>query len=121
GERIIALAEADRASNGVVLVRPQVVRYRGKLTTYGTIIDLGEITDLRNTLATGRAQLAKANAALSVARNEYERVKRLYAGNQNVSEKTVQSAEGSLRTEEANVQAAQASLDAAQAQAQQRW
>jgi multidrug efflux pump subunit AcrA (membrane-fusion protein) len=99
----------------------QSVSHRTEISAYGTVVELGEITDLRNTLANANAQLAKANAALAVAHPDFERVKGLFDANQNVSQKSVQAAEGAWRTEESNVQAAQAAVDAAQATAQQRW
>jgi hypothetical protein len=121
GENIITLDQAARTTSGIVLAPLQSISHRAEISAYGTVIDLGELTDLRNTLATAAAQLAKANAALAVAREEYERTKALFDANQNVSEKTVQAAESALQTGESDVQAGHAALDAASATAQQHW
>lgn len=121
GENVITLDQSARAGSGVVLSPLQSVSHRTEISAYGTVVELGEITDLRNTLANANAQLAKANAALAVARPDFERVKGLFDANQNVSQKSVQAAEGAWHAEESNVQAAQAAVEAAQATAQERW
>jgi hypothetical protein len=121
GENLITLDAAARARSGIVLAPLQTLTHRAEISAYGTLVDPGELTDLRSALANAHAQLAKAGAALTVARQDYERVKGLFDTNQNVSQKTLQAAAGTLRTEESNVQAAQAADDAARATAQQRW
>ncbi len=121
GENVVSLDGAARTSGGVGLAPLQTIEHRPQISAYGVVVDLGELTDLRNTIANAGAQLAKAAAARDVARKEYERAKGLFDANQNVAEKTVQSTEGAWHTEEANVLAAQAALDAARATAQQRW
>lgn len=121
GETVVTLDQATRTSSGIVLAPLQNLSHRAEITAHGTVVELGELTDLRNALAAANAQFAKANAAFTVARQEHERMKGLFEANQNVSEKTVQAAEGALRIEEANLQAAQAALEAARSTAQQRW
>jgi len=79
------------------------------------------LIDLRNAIETAQAQLSKTQAAREVASADDERVKALYAKNQNVSQKVVQEAAGTLQGEESNVQTAQAALHAAQATALQHW
>lgn len=121
GENVVTLDAATRASSGVILGPLETVLHQATIPAYGNLINPGELTDLRNTLANAGAQLAKAEASLLVARREFERVKGLFAANQNVSEKTVQAADGALRTEEASLLSAQAAVEAARATAQQRW
>ncbi len=121
GENIVTFDAATRTGSGVALGQLEAISHRPEIRAYGTVLDLGELTDLRNGIATAAAQLAKANAAVEVARKDYERVKGLFQTNQNVSEKVVQVAEGTLRTEEANAQAAHAALDATHATARQHW
>lgn len=121
GENVVTLDEAARMSGGIALAPLQPIEHRPQISAYGVVMDLGELTDLRNTIAGAGAQLAKATAAQDVARKEYERARGLFDANQNVAEKTVQSAEGTWHTEEANVRAAKAALDASRATAQQRW
>lgn len=121
GENVVTPDSPARASSGVACAPLETISHRPQIAAYGTVIDLGELTDLRNAVANANAQRARASAALAVARKDYERVKGLFETNQNVSEKVVQAAEGALRTEEANALAAQAALDAAHATALQRW
>lgn len=121
GENVVTLDEAERMSGGIALAPLQPIVHRPQISAYGVVVDLGVLTDLRNTIVGAGAQLAKANAAQDVASKEYERARGLFDANQNVPEKTVQSAEGTWHTEEANVRVAEAALDASRATAQQRW
>ncbi len=121
GENVVTFDDATRANSGVVLGQLEAISHRQQLRAYGTVVEPGELTDLRNAIVTAKAQFAKTNATVEVARKDYERVKGLFQANQNVSEKVMQAAEGTLRAEEANAQVAQAALNAAQATARQRW
>jgi hypothetical protein len=121
GQNVVTLDHAAQDNSGVVLSPLEVTLHRQQIPAYGVVLDLQELTDLRNALETARAQFNKANAAKDVAQQDYQRSKALYEKNQNVSEKTVQAAEGTLRGEEGNVQIAQAAVNAAQATALQHW
>lgn len=121
GENVVTFDQATQAISGIELRALVAVQHRHEIPAYGVIVDLQELTDFRNALATGQAQLSKAQAARELASQEYERVKGLFEKNQNVSQKVVQTADGALRTEEANIQAAQAALQATQATLFQHW
>lgn len=121
GENVVTFDQATQTNSGVALTRLETISHRRELSTYGVVVDLQELTDLRNAIETAQAQLSKGRAAREVASQDYERVKTLYEKNQNVSQKVVQAAEGTLQAEEANVQTAQAALHAAQATALQHW
>ena len=121
GENVVTLDVATQTNSGVALAPLETIGHRHEIAAYGAVVDLQELTDLRNALETAKAQLNKSHAAREVASKEYERVKTLYEKNQNVSQKVVQAAEGTLQAEEANVQSAQAVLHAAQATASQHW
>jgi hypothetical protein len=121
GASVVTLDEAARQQSGVALGKLEAVTHRREVRAFGTVLDTQELTDLRGSLLTATAQLAKAKAALEVTRNEFERQRTLRQQNQNVSEKALQTAEGALRGEEANVAVAEAALNTAQASARQRW
>lgn len=121
GETVVTLDAAARARSGIELAPLQTIKHRPHISAYGVVLDPGELTALRRTIASAGAQLAKATAARNVARQEFDRAKGLFDANQNVAEKTVQSAEGAWHAEEANVLSARAALDAARATAGQRW
>lgn len=121
GETVVTLDPATRTASGIVLAPLATLRHRAEIPAYGTVVEPGGLTDLRHVLASAGAQLAKADAALTVARQEFDRVQGLFTANQNVSEKTVQAAAAALRSGEADGQAAQAALAAARATAQQQW
>lgn len=121
GQNVVTLDAAARATGGIVVGALPAAEYQPQARAYGNVIDTGELTDLRNALATAAAQLAKAQAGAEVARMAYTRARALFDANQNIAGKDVQAAAGALQTDEADVRAAQASLDAARATAEQRW
>lgn len=121
GEKVVALDAATRTRSGVALAPLDALGHRREIPAYGVVLDLQELTDLRHAVEAAQAQLNKSTAAREVARKDYERVRALYAQDQNVSQKAVQAAEGSLQAEAANMQTAQAALHAAQATALQHW
>ncbi|MDP9011919.1 MAG: efflux RND transporter periplasmic adaptor subunit [Pseudomonadota bacterium] len=121
GENVVSLDEPTRTDGGIVLATLTAISDRPRVRAYGTVLDVGGLTDLRNTLATANAQLSKARAALEVAQQDYARVKSLYDKNENVSQRVLQAAGGTLRAQESNTQAARAAVSAAQATALQQW
>ncbi|MCX5644179.1 MAG: multidrug transporter [Phycisphaerae bacterium] len=121
GENVVTLDQATQTHSGITLAPLEMISHRRQLSAYGAVVDLQELTDLRNAFETAQAQLGKARTSRGVAQADYERVKALFGRNQNVSQKTVQVAEGTLQTEESNVQTARAALHAAQATALQHW
>ena len=121
GENVVTLDAATQTNGAIALAPLPPISHRAEVVAYGSVLDIGELTDLQSAFTGAKAQLAKANAALTVARQEYARVKGLYAANQNASEKALQAAEGALRIEEANVQGAEAALNTAHAKVFQRW
>ncbi len=121
GENVVTLDAATRGGADVTLAPLPVIEHRPQVDAYGAVLDLGDLTELQNTVATAVAQEAKATAARDVARSEYDRTKALFAAGQNTSQKNLEQAEGALRTEQANVQSMQASLAAAKSSADERW
>lgn len=121
GENVVAFGHAAQDSSGVTVAPLQSITHRHEISAYGTVLDLQELTDLRNAIESARAQQSKSQSAREVADADYQRVKSLYDKNQNVSQKIVQAAEGTLRAEESNLLAAQAAMHAAQATALQHW
>ena len=118
---VVALDAAAREQNGVTIGALEPAAHRPEVRAFGTVLDAQDLIDLRGSLVTATAQLAKSKAALEVARSEFERQRALRLQNQNVSEKAFQTAEGALRGEEANATVAEAALATAQASARQRW
>jgi hypothetical protein len=117
----VTFDQPTQAISGIEMRSLEIVQHRHEILAYGVIVDLQELTDLRNAIETGQAQVSKARSARQVASQEHERVKFLFEKDQSVSQKVVQAAEGTLRAEEANVQVADAALRAAQTAALQHW
>lgn len=117
---VVHFDAAAREQTGIAIGVLESVTHRAEVQAFGVVLDPAEITAAHGALQTAAAQLRKAEAALEVARAEFERQRTLRNG-QNVSEKAFQTAEGDFRAETANVSAAQTALNSARATAHQRW
>lgn len=121
GENVVSLDQATQKASGISVAPLKKTSHRLQIPAYGTVVDLQELSNTRNSIATAQAQLDKASASLKVARQDFERAKSLYQKNENVSEKAMQTADGMLRAEEANSRVAQSAANASQADSLQRW
>ena len=84
-------------------------------------MELGDLIDLRKSIATAKADVDKAQANLEASRKEYERLKALHADNRNISDKALQAAAAAWHADEANLRAAQEALRSSKVTARQRW
>lgn len=128
GERVITLDHATQLRNGIVVAAIKPFSLRGEVRAYGTILELQNLVGLRKTLvdlrknlvdgqnnyAAARGQVERTETALAASRKQYERLKRLYQDDRNVSDKALQAGEASFRMDETNVRVAQEGLTAAQ-------
>jgi hypothetical protein len=120
-EPVITLDRGTRHHSGIVVAPLEPTSHQEELRAYGTVVDLGDLIDLRKSLATAKADVEKAQAGLEASRKEYERLKALHAENRNISDKALQAAAAAWRGDAASVHAAQDTLRAWEGSAQQRW
>lgn len=121
GETVTHLDRTAQSKIGLAVASPVPVSRQKELRAYGTVLQLQDLVDLRNSYVTAVAQADKMRAALEVSRKEYERLKALHDTNANVSDKAFQAAEGAWRSDEANVSAAEVAVHVLESTARQRW
>lgn len=85
------------------------------------VLSVQELATFRNTYVATQAQLQRARLQADLAAKEYARLKTLFAENQNVSEKSLQSAEAALQSDEADVHAAEQQLNLQASSIRQEW
>jgi multidrug efflux pump subunit AcrA (membrane-fusion protein) len=120
-EPVITLDQATRKTSGIVVAPLEPTSHQEELRAYGTVVELGDLIDLRKSSATAKADVDKAQANLEASRKEYERLKALHTDNRNISDKALQAAAAAWHADEANLRAAQEALRSAEVTARQRW
>ena len=101
--------------------QPKAAPYQRVERAYGSVLDLQPFTDISNTIANAKAQLAIAQARLAASRAAFQRAQVLNKNEQNISTAQLQAAEATYRADLATVQAAQVQMQNAAANAYQAW
>ena len=94
---------------------------RAQATVPAAVLSVQDLTSSRNNFIAEQAQFQKADVAAGVARKEQARLKALFEQNQNISEKSLQSAKATVETNEADVRAAEQQLALHESIARQEW
>ena len=106
GLRVVVLGTALQGQAGI---RTQVLAsapYRPMVRAYGMILDLQPLLALRTQYAAALGRVGVARAAVTAAHEEYERLRLLNRDDQNVSTKSMQSAQAAYLSDRARLTAA---------------
>jgi hypothetical protein len=106
---------------GLVTSTVTDITTRREITAPGVVLTAQDLTSFRNSYVAAQAQLQKSRVEADVAGKEYSRLKVLFDENQNISEKTLQSAEGALQASKVDVRAAEQQLILQESLVQQQW
>ena len=121
GETVITLGAAARKRAGVSVETLREVRNRQQATAPATVLAATGLATLRDQYVAGESLVKKGEIAAGVDGKEYQRLKELYAQNQNVSAKVLQAAQGQLQSDQADLAAARQRLELARAGIRQSW
>ena len=101
GLPVVTVGTATQLQSGIRTAVLAPIDYRHETIAYGSVVDLQPLIDYRTRFAAavGASETAKATALASQA--EYERNRILYADNQNVSLKAVQTARATAAADRA--------------------
>jgi len=121
GRVAVTLDPATLARSGVTVETLPATAHAASATSFGSVLDLTDLAQMRGAFVAAAAALDKARAALAASRAELERLRTLYAGDRNASQKALQAATAKAMTDEADVRAAEGTLEAQRALAGQRW
>ncbi len=121
GTAIITLPTDLQKQADIQVRQPNAAPYQPLLQAYGSVLDLQPLTDLRNTIANVKAQLAIAEAKLAASKAAFQRAQVLYKNGQNFSMAQLQAAEATYQSDLATVRAGQVQTQNAAANAYQAW
>ncbi len=121
GQALITLDEATQKRLGftVATLASTVARVQG--TYPAVVLSVQELATFRNTYVASLAQLQRARVQADIAGKEYARLKALFGENQNISEKSLQSAEAALELDGAEVRAGEQQLNLQASSLRQEW
>lgn len=94
---------------------------RAQATFPCVVLSVQDLAASRNSYIAAQVQVQKARVALDVARKEYTRLKTLFEEDQNISEKSLQSAESTFQANEADVRAAEQQQALQESVVRQDW
>lgn len=111
GETVVVLsAEAQRASHIEVAPLAAVASQSG-ISADATVIDLQPLFDLRNRLASARADVDTFTAQAASSRMQYQGSRTLFADDRNISQKSLLAAASTMQGDEAKLQSAKVTLN----------
>lgn len=121
GQTVVALDAATQKRLGIAVSQLSAINIRRQESAAANVLSGQGLVTLRNAYVTAETQVEIAQAQLVVSSQEYERLKKLYAEDQNTSKKALQAAQGLLRTNRANLDGARKAVEIAKSAVQQSW
>ena len=121
GRTIVTLDAAMQARLGVAVgpLRPAAIR--PTVSAPGLVLSVQSLIAARETFVASQFALRRARIVATAARQEFDRLNRLYHQRQNASLKARQAAHAALRTDELDVDEARQALALKSAAVRQRW
>jgi len=121
GQTVLTLDTPTQNRLGLEVATLTTTLTRSQVTLPAVVLSVQDLATFRNGYVAAQAQLQKSNVEVDVARKEYTRLKTLFEQNQNISEKSLQSAEGTLRAIEADARAGEQQLNLQESVVRQEW
>jgi hypothetical protein len=121
GQTVLTLDSPTQTRLGLEVVTLAAIVTRAQATFPAVVLSVQDLTASRKSYVAAQAQVQKARVGAEVARKEYERLKTLFQENQNISEKSLQSAEGTVEADDGDVRAGEQQLALQESVARQEW
>jgi hypothetical protein len=121
GETVVVVGNAVQRAAHIEAAPVASTTVIPQAAAYGSVIDPQPLFDLRNRLATARADRDGARAQADASRAQYERTRALFEDNRNVSQKSLQDAGAAMVTDHGKLQAAQAAESALETMLRQQF
>jgi hypothetical protein len=118
---VIPFDRLAQERGGIVVAALESMSHGEKIQAYGIVLELQNLTDLRNRYIQAKAQLENEVTRVEVSKKEYERLKTLNEDDKNVSDKALQGSEAVWRSDEVNLRASQEALPVLEGAVQQQW
>lgn len=121
GATIVTLSEQTQAQSDIHTTPLQAGRHLNTLASFGTVIAIDPLIELRTRYLAAKAEADVVRATLVGSRQEYERIRKLNEDNKNVSDRAVVSAESALKTDQARLAAAEIAAASIRDTMRQQW
>ena len=121
GQTVLTLDPPTQNRLGLEVATLTATLTRAQVTLPTVVLSVQDLATFRNGYVAAQAQLQKSRVETDVARKEYARLKALFQQNENISEKSLQSAEGRLQANEADVRAGDQQLTLQESLVRQEW
>ena len=121
GQAVLTLDSPTQGRLGLEAATLTATVTRAQVTLPAVVLPVQDLATFRNGYFVAQAQLQKSKVEADVARKEYARLKTLFDQNQNVSEKSLQSAQGIVQANEADVRTGEQQLSLQESVVRQEW
>lgn len=121
GVPIVTLPAAAREQSGIVTVKLAASERTSTLRTYGTVIGIDGLLELRSRYLGAAAEINVARAALAGSQQEFDRLHSLNQDDHNVSDQAVARAEATFKADQAKLQLAESNTGSLHDSMRQQW
>jgi len=117
----VRISAESQTASGISLRALQPARTEAAAEVYGVVVNVQPLIDLRARYVATVSDARALRAAATSSAAEYQRLKRLFADDRNVSERAVQAAEATWSADQARLTAADQAVNAAHASIRVSW
>lgn len=107
GITVITINPATQAQSDIVSSPLKSAKHQASINTYGNVLSIDTLIDLRTRYLAARAEIEVLRAAFSYSKNELNRLQILNQDDKNVSDKAVATVRSLNKSEEAKMAAAE--------------
>lgn len=107
GITIVTLPLAAQEQSGITTLQLQNSEFLNTLSTYGTVVSIDQLIELRNRYLTAKAEANIASASLINTQQEFNRLSALNKDNKNISDNVLARAEAALKADRARLNASE--------------
>ena len=109
GFAVVRVSAESQKASGIVTAELETARSEAAAEVYGAVLNPQPLLDLRGRYLAAAAEVRGLSAASASSRAEYERLKKLFDDDRNISERALQSAESQWKGDQARLAAAEQS------------
>jgi hypothetical protein len=121
GATAITLSPASQKLSGIAVTALQTSSYQAQTLSFGTVIGLETLIELRTRYLAAHAESGVVQASLENSRRDYERMEQLNRDDHNVSDRAVASAEAAWKTDEARLAVIDTATSSLRDAMRQQW
>ncbi|MDN4574805.1 metal transporter [Pandoraea cepalis] len=121
GETVVVVSPEKQRASHIEVAPLAAVTSQPDVNAYATVIDLQPLFDLRNRLASARADVGTFTAQATNSRAQFQRSRTLFADDQNISQKSLQDTQSAMQADQAKLQSANAMLSGVEGAIRQQF